>query len=180
MDSSARLQYPPLLTQILLHFPTFHWCAKGYMSDYVLVSIGGIEQFLTSSACRQICPHLRWLQRSSSSRSVSTLPTHPLGSNRGHEEDVNVDLTEQKKANDVKVSEVDHGMAPPSHLLDSEIPQKPKSETEAMEKLRYRADRETMMSVADGTIEVNFGDKVMRRQHSEGGCSGGWRLETED
>ncbi|KAG2265751.1 hypothetical protein Bca52824_072830 [Brassica carinata] len=80
----------------------------------------------------------------------------------------------------VKVSEVDHGMAPPSHLLDSEIPQKPKSETEAMEKLRYRADRETMMSVADGTIEVNFGDKVMRRQHSEGGCSGGWRLETED
>ncbi|KAG2265750.1 hypothetical protein Bca52824_072829 [Brassica carinata] len=82
MDSSARLQYPPLLTQILLHFPTFHWCAKGYMSDYVLVSIGGIEQFLTSSACRQICPHLRWLQRSSSSRSVSTLPTHPLGSNR--------------------------------------------------------------------------------------------------
>ncbi|KAL0834621.1 hypothetical protein Bca101_086510 [Brassica carinata] len=47
MDSSARLQYPPLLTQILLHFPTFHWCAKGYMSDYVLVSIGGIEQILS-------------------------------------------------------------------------------------------------------------------------------------
>ncbi|CAN6969241.1 unnamed protein product [Brassica oleracea var. botrytis] len=47
MESSARLQYPPLLTQILLHFPTFHWCAKGYMSDYVLVSIGGIEQILS-------------------------------------------------------------------------------------------------------------------------------------
>ncbi|CAN6916839.1 unnamed protein product [Brassica oleracea var. botrytis] len=42
MDSSARLQYPPLFTQILLHFPTFYWCSKGYMSDYVLVSIGGM------------------------------------------------------------------------------------------------------------------------------------------
>ncbi|CAN6969240.1 unnamed protein product [Brassica oleracea var. botrytis] len=82
---------------------------------------------------------------------------------QGHEEDVNVDLTEQKKANDVKVSEVNHGMAPPSHLLDSEIPQKPKSEKglrgdgETPLSSR-RADRETMMSVADGTIEVNFGD----------------------
>ncbi|KAF2544173.1 hypothetical protein F2Q70_00034849 [Brassica cretica] len=81
----------------------------------------------------------------------------------GDEEDVNVDLTEQKKANDVKVSEVNHGMAPPSHLLDSEIPQKPKSETglrgdgETPLSSR-RADKETMMSVADGTIEVNFGD----------------------
>uniref|UniRef100_A0A0D3A566 Uncharacterized protein n=1 Tax=Brassica oleracea var. oleracea TaxID=109376 RepID=A0A0D3A566_BRAOL len=84
-------------------------------------------------------------------------------SNKGDEEDVNVDLTEQKKANDVKVSEVNHGMAPPSHLLDSEIPQKPKSETglrgdgETPLSSR-RADRETMMFVADGTIEVNFGD----------------------
>ncbi|CAF2074410.1 unnamed protein product [Brassica oleracea] len=79
------------------------------------------------------------------------------------EEDVNVDLTEQKKANDVKVSEVNLGMAPPSHLLDSEIPQKPKSETglrgdgETPVSSR-RGDRETMMYVADGTIEVNFGD----------------------
>ncbi|CAN6916840.1 unnamed protein product [Brassica oleracea var. botrytis] len=79
------------------------------------------------------------------------------------EEDVNVDLTEQKKANVVKVSEVNLGMAPPSHLLDSEIPQKPKSETglrgdgETPVSSR-RGDRETMMYVADGTIEVNFGD----------------------
>ncbi|KAL0836008.1 hypothetical protein YC2023_010456 [Brassica napus] len=54
-------------------------------------------------------------------------------------------------------------MAPPSHLLDSEIPQKPKSETglrgdgETPVSSR-RGDRETMMYVADGTIEVNFGD----------------------
>ncbi|KAG2247726.1 hypothetical protein Bca52824_087354 [Brassica carinata] len=63
----------------------------------------------------------------------------------------------------VKVSEVNLGMAPPSHLLDSEIPQKPKSETglrgdgETPVSSR-RGDRETMMYVADGTIEVNFGD----------------------
>ncbi|CAN7077625.1 unnamed protein product, partial [Brassica oleracea var. botrytis] len=60
----------------------------------------------------------------------------------------------------VKVSEVNHGMAPPSHLLDSEIPQNPKSETGDGETpvSSRRGDRETMMSVADGTIEVNFGD----------------------
>ncbi|KAF3531580.1 hypothetical protein DY000_02040348 [Brassica cretica] len=56
-------------------------------------------------------------------------------------------------------------MAPPNHLLDSEIPQKPKSETglrgdgETPVSSR-RGDRETMMYVADGTIEVNFGELV--------------------
>ncbi|KAF3557855.1 hypothetical protein F2Q69_00013302 [Brassica cretica] len=38
-----------------------------------------------------------------------------------------------------------------------------------------QGDRETLMYVAEDSIEVNFGDYVMRRQHSEGGCSGGWR-----
>ncbi|KAF2568757.1 hypothetical protein F2Q68_00025475 [Brassica cretica] len=38
-----------------------------------------------------------------------------------------------------------------------------------------QGDRETLMYVAEDSIEVNFGDYVMRRQHSKGGCSGGWR-----
>ncbi|KAH0903115.1 hypothetical protein HID58_042618 [Brassica napus] len=69
------------------------------------------------------------------------------------------DLSRHKFA----LPEVNLGMAPPSHLLDSEIPQKPKSETglrgdgETPVSSR-RGDRETMMYVADGTIEVNFGD----------------------
>ncbi|KAF3488313.1 hypothetical protein F2Q69_00053989 [Brassica cretica] len=84
----------------------------------------------------------------------------------------------------VKVSEVDHGMAPPSHLLDSEIPQKPKSETglrgdgETPVSSR-RGDRETMMSVADGTIEVNFGYDISAIEKVGPTITGACKIQTQ-
>ncbi|KAF2533798.1 hypothetical protein F2Q70_00030621 [Brassica cretica] len=91
----------------------------------------------------------------------------------------------------VKVSEVDHGMAPPSHLLDSEIPQKPKSETgwiyietglrgdgETPVSSR-RGDRETMMSVADGTIEVNFSYDISAIEKVRPTITGPCKIQTQ-
>ncbi|KAF8109161.1 hypothetical protein N665_0102s0069 [Sinapis alba] len=49
----------------------------------------------------------------------------------------------------VKVSEVNHVMAPPSHVLDSEIPQKPKSETVSLEVAREDGIEDSMNGDSD-------------------------------